>query len=182
MLNHVGFSFSQNMLRCRHTKMYFYFNQKRSLKTSSFTDHYYYKSFQVHFSSDMIESCDVWVVYSVVYQFDWLRPIRRTVTLTLTCDFSNGCRLATISRLCSQTALISLSDTHFHFHFSLSEPPTTSALLSRRVLSVKHPSADIREITYRPADIFQMYHRLIAYHCERSTKPISKPDTLTSDF
>ncbi len=62
-------------------------------------------------------------------------------------------------------------------------PPPPRPFSPRRVLSIKQPAADIiREITYLPADIFQMYHRLIAHHCERSTKTISKPDTLTSDF
>lgn len=41
---------------------------------------------------------------------------------------------------------------------------------------------NIRGITYGPADILQMYLRLMIYHGEGSTKTISKADTLTSDF
>ena len=40
----------------------------------------------------------------------------------------------------------------------------------------------IRGITYCPGDTLQMYLRLMIYHSKGSTKTISKPDTLTSDF
>lgn len=41
---------------------------------------------------------------------------------------------------------------------------------------------NIRGITYCPFDTLQMHRRLMIYHGGRSTKTISKPDTLTSDF
>lgn len=41
---------------------------------------------------------------------------------------------------------------------------------------------NIRGITYCPGDTLQMYLRLMIYHGKGSTKTISKPDTLTSDF
>lgn len=41
---------------------------------------------------------------------------------------------------------------------------------------------NIRGITYCPGDTLQMHLGLMIYHGEGSTKTISKPDTLTSDF
>lgn len=65
---------------------------------------------------------------------------------------------------------------------SLQHPPPPDFIPSISCIDTDQHIPNIRGITYCPCDTLQMHLRLMIYRGRGSTKTISKPDTLTSDF
>lgn len=70
--------------------------------------------------------------------------------------------------------------THGNFLPSTAPPPDFIPSIS--CIDTDQHIPNIRGITYCPCDTLQMHLRLMIYRGRGSTKTISKPDTLTSDF